>query len=361
MKPPNKNLPTKPVVAQLKSRVAAQSSKRATPLAPPVYRPEARKIVQPKLISPPRTSTPVASRPDQKSTVQAKMTSQTPKAPPAYQPQPVPQVMRGGAGAVQRKPVAHSTPTLKPTALNRPLMAAKVLQKKTIAASKSLPQRTSAPTSNVRMTIIARRAPKAVQLKSQVPRLNRGNVLQLVNAYRVEGDAKNPKLQVNDAGRVTGFLDDKFGINISFVQSSHADYYLATKGEDAIMYEFEVDDKLWAAIQKRRDKKKTGDKDLDKLVATACTDPKVPNKENAIYLESGWFPYLKKAIGRVRVSRPGEDVDAAAGSDVVWAYWLDDEGTYEDGQEMSKSDAEAAGFKFMSLAESKRKSLWHEA
>lgn len=361
MKPPNKNLPTKLVIAQLKNRVATQSSKRVTPSAPPVYRPEVRKIVQPKLISPQRMSPPVANRPEQRSTVQVKITAQTPKAPPAYRPQPVPQVMRGGAGAVQRKPVAHSAPTLKPTAMNRPLTAAKVLQKKTIVASKSQTHSKPAPISNVRMKFIARRAPKAVQLKSQLPRLNRRNVLQLVNAYRVEGDAKNPKLQVNEAGKLTGFLDDGYGINISFVESSHADYYLGTKGEDAIMYEFEVDDKLWAVIQKRRDKSKTGDKDFDKLVATACTDPKVPNKENAIYLESGWFPYLKKAIGRVRVSRPGEDVDGAGAADVVWAYWLDDGGTYEDGQEMSKSDAEAAQFKFMSLAESKRKNLWHEA
>ena len=39
----------KPVVAQLKTGISAQSIKR--PVAPPVYRPEAKKIVQPKPIS----------------------------------------------------------------------------------------------------------------------------------------------------------------------------------------------------------------------------------------------------------------------------------------------------------------------
>ena len=64
-----------PKVLQTKMHVANQrvSSSKATPVAPPVYRPQTKKIVQAKMASPVRT---------------------TPAAPPAYRPQPTPKVLQ---------------------------------------------------------------------------------------------------------------------------------------------------------------------------------------------------------------------------------------------------------------------------
>jgi hypothetical protein len=174
-------------------------------------------------------------------------------------------------------------------------------------------------------------------------------------AYRVDRDTNNPKVIV-DNGKVIDFVaDDGFGINISFVDSSHADYYLEKHG--GVLTQFEIDDNLWEAIKKRRDKKKTGNKEYDKLVVTACTDPDVPNKENALYLASGWLPYLKKNVkGSASIDLSDEDM--------VWAYWWkDDEASvkeYEDGMEMSLKDARDAGFKTMTIGTAKYKGVWHE-
>ncbi len=171
-------------------------------------------------------------------------------------------------------------------------------------------------------------------------------------AYRVDRDIDNPKVLVSD-NKVIGFqADDGFGINLSFVDSSHADYYIEKHG--GRLTQFEIEDDFYDIIKTRRDKKKTGKKEYDKLVVTACTDPNVPNKENALYLAEGWFPYLKKNVkGKAQVM-----LDE---SDLVWAYWLDEsEAEYEDGMEMSLKDAQESGFKYMTIAEAKRRELWHE-
>ena len=68
------------------------------PVAPPVYRPERRTIVQPKVMLQPRKppTAPPVYRPTQKQMVQPKMTPAhlTPKAPPVYRPQPPPKVLQ---------------------------------------------------------------------------------------------------------------------------------------------------------------------------------------------------------------------------------------------------------------------------
>ncbi|HET9211988.1 MAG TPA: hypothetical protein VFR03_16405, partial [Thermoanaerobaculia bacterium] len=142
--------------------------------------------------------------------------------------------------------------------------------------------------------------------------------------------------------------------------SSHADYYLEKHG--GILTEFEIEDDLWAAIQTRRDKRKTGNEEYDKLTVTACTDPKVPNKENALYLANGWITYLKKNVkGRATVYRPAEDTSKLKGTDMVWAYTEEDGvADHENAVELSLSEAEAGGWQVMTIAEAKRRGFWHE-
>ena len=159
-----------------------------------------------------------------------------------------------------------------------------------------------------------------------------------------------------EGDRVTDFVaEDGFGINISFVSSEHADYYLEKHG--GVLSEFEITDAFWEVLKTRRDKKKTGNKEYDKLTVTACTDPKVPNKENALYLEQGWLPHLKKNLqGKAQVH--------LSDSDKVWAYWWEDDEAsvkvYGDGMEMSLEEARAAGFMTMSIGAAKHKKIWHE-
>jgi hypothetical protein len=80
MNPPNKKPPASRGIAQLQKKgsssqapLAGQGQRR--PVAPPVYRPQARKIVQPKVISQPRIlpTAPPVYRPEQKRIAQPKM------------------------------------------------------------------------------------------------------------------------------------------------------------------------------------------------------------------------------------------------------------------------------------------------
>lgn len=78
----------KPVVAQLKTRVGAQSIKR--PIAPPVYKPQPQqKVAQLKTASAP--AKPAVTAPSVK----------YPVAPPVYRPQPVPKVLQKKSAPVQ--------------------------------------------------------------------------------------------------------------------------------------------------------------------------------------------------------------------------------------------------------------------
>lgn len=109
----------KPVVAQLKRGVSAQSVER--PVAPPVYRPQAApKAIQPKIANAaPLRKTPLAPpvyrlQPvpkvlQSKTAYVAQPPRQPPAAPPVYRPQPVPKVLQSkispqGAVAVTTRP-----------------------------------------------------------------------------------------------------------------------------------------------------------------------------------------------------------------------------------------------------------------
>lgn len=180
-------------------------------------------------------------------------------------------------------------------------------------------------------------------------------VIQRVKAYRVDRDSNSPKVIV-EGNRVVDFVaEDGFGINISFVNSEHADYYLEKHG--GVLSEFEITDAFWEVLKTRRDKKKTGNKAYDKLTVTACTDAKVPNKENALYLEGGWLPHLKKNLQGVAQVHLSD-------SDKVWAYWWKDDDVtpkeYEDGMEMGLAEAKESGFQIMTIGAAKHKKIWHE-
>lgn len=87
-KPVRQSLQFKPIVAQLKTPVFAQSSK--SPVAPPVYRPQPTpKVLQTK-----------------RSAVQTQVARplRTPVAPPVYRPQPVPKVLQAKSSSVALRP-----------------------------------------------------------------------------------------------------------------------------------------------------------------------------------------------------------------------------------------------------------------
>lgn len=114
--------PHRPCVAQPK--MAAPPLKKQ-PVAPPVYRPQpAPKAVQPKLANTAQSRAPLIAspvyRPEAKKFVQPKMTTaQTPKltkAPPVYRPQPTPKVLQTKksqtmAVAPAQRPATQQLPT----------------------------------------------------------------------------------------------------------------------------------------------------------------------------------------------------------------------------------------------------------
>ena len=98
---------SRPAVAQPKTAQSAQSARR--PVAPPVYRPEVKRLVQPKTITQQRMppAAPPVYRPQQQRVAQAKMVGPAqmknhPAAPPAYRPQPVPRVLQAKETVTQR-------------------------------------------------------------------------------------------------------------------------------------------------------------------------------------------------------------------------------------------------------------------
>ncbi|HBB94869.1 MAG TPA: hypothetical protein DC054_05710 [Blastocatellia bacterium] len=102
----------KPVVAQLKTGVSAQSSKR--PVAPPAYRPQAT----PKAAQPKMASGGVNRKPQ--------------VAPPVYRPQPAPRVLQTKISSAQRSPAGQSPRQPVAPPVYRP-EAKKIVQPKAIS------------------------------------------------------------------------------------------------------------------------------------------------------------------------------------------------------------------------------------
>src|SRR5689334_19186992 len=81
--------PHRPSVLQPKMGLASQPNKQ--PVAPPVYRPDPKKVVQPKMAA----------------VVQE--VSKSPKAPPVYRPQPTPQVLQTKSATKQQPAVSQTS------------------------------------------------------------------------------------------------------------------------------------------------------------------------------------------------------------------------------------------------------------
>jgi len=148
---PMKNRPTGPSVyrpqsaaktVQARTVKAAQNGK--PPVAPAVYRPQpGPRVLQKKsdsvlpasMKSPGRPVASPAYRPQSKKIVQPKMTAaaqgpRSPKAPPVYRPQPTPKVLQGKAARPQQaRPNQTKRATVAPP-VYRPQPIPKVLQKK---------------------------------------------------------------------------------------------------------------------------------------------------------------------------------------------------------------------------------------
>jgi hypothetical protein len=133
----------KPVVAQLKTAVSAQSINR--PVAPPAYRPQAKpKVAQAKTASASRVKpiAPLVYHPQsvpkvlqlktahhQRATTPSKVEIKQPAAPAVYRPQAVPQVLQTKEGEYPRSlQKVASTPVAPPR--YRPQAAPKVMQTK---------------------------------------------------------------------------------------------------------------------------------------------------------------------------------------------------------------------------------------
>ncbi len=77
----------------------------------------------------------------------------------------------------------------------------------------------------------------------------RNAVVQRVRAYRVGTSASSYKIQVA-AGKIESLSGGSTGIDISFGDAEHANYYFATKKSDsgAVMDEWEFPDDVYALI-----------------------------------------------------------------------------------------------------------------
>lgn len=126
--------------------------------------------------------------------------------------------------------------------------------------------------------------------------------VQPVRAYRVE--QLNAKVKIGKDNKITAIESgDGYGINISFVDDDHALDYLKSKGKGYVLLEFDMDDSLWAIIQKRQRGEKTGKPVYDKLKEPEpTTDPHAKNKDRALAFNDAWIEHLSTAARGSRVN-----------------------------------------------------------
>ncbi|MEM0996820.1 MAG: hypothetical protein AAGN35_07065 [Bacteroidota bacterium] len=96
--------------------------------------------------------------------------------------------------------------------------------------------------------------PQMESESEQSPQPSGGEVTQMIRAYRVGTSKSKYKVQVDPkTGKITEFRGGKSGIDISFGDRAHAEYYLQTKQGDpeAELVEWEMDDTLYEMIVAR--------------------------------------------------------------------------------------------------------------
>lgn len=283
------------------------------PIAPPIYRPEAKKIIQPKAISQLRKlpTAPPVYRPEQRRVAQPKMASAT----PAHTPPNGPDLRTGRSMMLQR-----------------------------------------------RLAIEATHAGRSAARDSRLP-----GVIQRVMAYRVEYPSY--KIQYDEQSKkVTGFLgnDDGYGINISFVLPDHSTYFASERNESQLkglrLVTFELDDDLWAAIEwkasgkgKKKDLKQKWAEMVDSLKSPSWSDGSNLTKfikQTALAFDDHWLPVLKKGIKGTASVEYLEDSEEGLGEhDSVFGY---NTGEENEGVELPMVEATAQYDQFMTVGKAKR-------
>jgi hypothetical protein len=248
--------------------------------APPVYKPASASIQ--------RSSAPSVYRPQQmgKPAVQPKapggLRVETRPAPPVYRPTASAQMKATSLPGKNFFPKPALTRAIQPIRIN-----------------------------SVNRPVLAHEQPyRPIQLKP-ASTVNiaaaRNTVVQRVRAYRVGTSASSYKIQVA-AGKITSLSGGTTGIDISFGDADHANYYFATKKSDsgAVMDEWEFPDDVYELIVYRmkhpmkqecpNDKKAKLWEKIKKLPAPVNSTDSVVTKGGLIapHFPIEWIPILDK-------------------------------------------------------------------
>jgi hypothetical protein len=132
-------------------------------------------------------------------------------------------------------------------------------------------------------------------------------VVQLVKAYRVGTSKSKYKISIS-GGKITGMSGGRSGIDISFGDRAHADYYFETKKSDkeAVLDEWEFPDKVYNLIvyRMRFPMKTTCPKGGDESIWNVIKKLPAPvnssdqfvreNDQIAPHFPLAWIPLLEK-------------------------------------------------------------------
>lgn len=185
-------------------------------------------------------------------------------------------------------------------------------------------------------------------------------VAQLVNAYRAEGSLENPKIQTNRSGAYTGLSADakQEGISMSFKSDDHFNYFSAGS---KLLITMDFNDTVYENIEQIMANKKGSLENPYKKLSdpSPCSDPvmkkqlkgKISNKQ-VLTFSKDWADTLETAISNTREEIVGDD--AIKDSDTVLADVDDTAADADRYAEMTKKDAEEAGFTWISYAKAKK-------
>lgn len=136
---------------------------------------------------------------------------------------------------------------------------------------------------------------------------NRAAVTQLIKAYRVGTTASKYKIEA-DAGKITKFSGGSSGIDISFGNADHAEYYFQTKKSDdgSEMVEWDFPDNVYEMIKLKMNN--SGGKKIDHVKhdpiwndmknlskpVNSTDQIVVENNLKAPHFGKDWIPFLNK-------------------------------------------------------------------
>lgn len=200
-------------------------------------------------------------------------------------------------------------------------------------------------------------------------------VVQRVKAYRV--GTKNSKYKITiSGGKITGMSGGRSGIDISFGDRAHADYYFETKKSDkeAVLDEWDFSDKVYDLIVYRMKFPmktacpKDGDEsiwsDIKKLPAPVNSSDQFVRENNQIapHFPLEWIPLLEKYSKNKVVTRttveeafPEEEVvEEISDSELQGEAYQIEAGIEVDVQQMTKKEFDdeewaKAGYQFRTV------------